>query len=79
MSESTQEWGDDILQVDTIDPEAAARDADEAEPDGLKRTTAGQQDRESPPPGSERADDGPSQQSRETRVFPDSRQRQHDR
>lgn len=62
MSESTQEWGDDILQVDTIDPEAAPRDADEVEQDGLKRTTAGQQDRPSPPPGSEDEPEEPEQQ-----------------
>jgi hypothetical protein len=58
MSER-QEFGDDILQVDTMKPEAkpAAETAKEKEL-GLKRTTAGQQDRESPPPGEPPADPG---------------------
>jgi hypothetical protein len=53
MSESSQrEWGDDILQVDTYKPEAEAAEEQKAEGHGhLKRTTAGQADRPSPPPG----------------------------
>jgi hypothetical protein len=51
MPEWKQETGDDILQVDTLKPEAAPNEkAMEEKADGLKRTTAGQDDRKSPPP-----------------------------
>jgi hypothetical protein len=54
MPEWKYETGDDILQVDTLKPEAAPNEeAMEKKADGLKRTTAGQNDRESPPPANE--------------------------
>jgi hypothetical protein len=64
MSEKN-EFGDDILQVDTMKPDAkpVSESAEEKE-ERLKRTTAGQQDRESTPPGEPPAD--PSQPRQNT-------------
>ncbi|MGE0057132.1 MAG: hypothetical protein AB7P33_07815 [Dehalococcoidia bacterium] len=61
MSEMKQEWGDDILQVDSLKPEAAPDEPLPRADDGLTRTTAGQDDRQSPPPESkDDASEGPT-------------------
>jgi hypothetical protein len=68
MGQWKQETGDEILQVDSLRPGAAP---DKAEMDetqrGLKRTTAGQEDRESPPPSKEghESPEGPGESRRD--------------